>query len=160
MSLPTSNLPTGTGAKFAFSLWTYIPSLDNQLHSIITYGDGSTNGGSPSIYINTSNQFYISTWGGSNDSSGVAVTPNRWTHLVGVGDGTRLYLYVNGVLAVGPFTPAQYSPLSTRARIGAGPQASLQNYFGGKIDDVRIYKRELTATEIKALYLTGAATIR
>src|SRR5881296_1766116 len=33
------------------------------------------------------------------------------------------------------------------------------DYFNGKIDDVRIYNRALSATEVKQLYNLGAATV-
>jgi chitodextrinase len=76
--------------------------------------------------------------------------PNRlakfaWTHLAATYDGATLRLYVNGVQSASvPGTGAMTS--STQPlRIGGN---SLSQWFRGRIDDVRIYNRALSASEI------------
>jgi len=87
-----------------------------------------------------------------NDGSYQAVTgPNRlpvntWTHLVATYDGQYQRLYVNGAeVSKNPATtPIQQS--SGVLRIGGN--SVWGEFFDGKIDEVRIYNRALTATEI------------
>jgi len=76
-----------------------------------------------------------------------AVTTNTWTHLAGTYDGATLRLYVNGV------------QVNSRAQTGAiaistnplqiGGDSIYGQYFQGRIDEVRIYNRALSATEVQ-----------
>lgn len=71
---------------------------------------------------------------------------NTWSHIAGTYDGVTLRLYVNGVQAdmwgVNGAIESDAGPL----RIGAaGPN---DNFFGGRIDEIRIYSRALPVEEI------------
>jgi chitodextrinase len=90
------------------------------------------------------------------------VAPNgsdyEWAHLATTYDGTTLALYVNGVLkATLPVTGAigqSAGPL----RLGGND--IWDEWFAGVIDDVRVYDRALTPTEVQAdmnAPVTGAA---
>ena len=88
-------------------------------------------------------------------------TANKWYHVVGVYTPTRSDLYINGVLdnsASAPEGSVIYynAPNSSIGSEGCG--APIQ-YFNGKIDDVRIYNRALSATEVKQLYNLGTANV-
>jgi glucose/arabinose dehydrogenase len=75
-----------------------------------------------------------------------ALPVNTWTHLAATYDGAALRLYVNG------------SPVGSRALSGAiatsgaplrlGGNAVYGEFFRGRVDDVRIYNRALSAAEI------------
>lgn len=74
-----------------------------------------------------------------------------WYHVAGVYDGTNMFVYVNGVqdgtvAQTGSFTAN--SPFYVSQSAGGGVRM-----FNGFIDDIRCYKRGLTATEISNLYL-------
>lgn len=80
----------------------------------------------------------------------------KWTHVCCTYDGSNLKLYVNGLLES---TKAQATvAASTGTSFQLGRHASGSSYLDGRIDDVRIYNRALTAEEIKQLYNGGAAT--
>lgn len=70
-----------------------------------------------------------------------------WKHLLATRDGGRLKIYLNGRLVAqsSSFDPAQYD-LSTDQpmRIGAGQS----DYFAGRMKEVRVYNRALSAAEI------------
>jgi hypothetical protein len=73
---------------------------------------------------------------------------NTWSHLAATYDGTTLRLYVNGT-QVGSQAISASIPASAGAlRIG-GNSIWGTEFFKGQIDDVRIYNRSLTATEIQ-----------
>src|SRR2546430_1850163 len=85
--------------------------------------------------------------------SGLAV--NTWTHLAATFDGTMVRLYVNGVQVA---SQAQATPLRTTTgtlQIGADSYAG--ENFAGRIDEVRIYNRALTAAEIQTDMNTAGA---
>ena len=92
---------------------------------------------------------YISTGGDEVAATGTAaLATNTWTHLTQTFDGTAIRLYVNGALV-------RTVNLTGNIVNGAGPLRIGGNgpwgeYFAGQIDDVRIYNRALTQTEIQA----------
>ena len=90
-----------------------------------------------------------------------ALNPNTWYFVTATKDGSNLKLYVNGVLQ--NTTPYSGTDISSSAwSIGrqndpGAPQYDY--YFDGLIDEVRIYNRALTATEVAGLYQNGLAKI-
>lgn len=81
---------------------------------------------------------------------------DKWSHLVGTYDGSVQRIYVNGVDVKNiPFSD-YIKTTSLKLGIGSLRGDSLTFPFnGGFIDEVRIYKRGLTAKEIKSLYAEG-----
>jgi hypothetical protein len=72
-----------------------------------------------------------------------------WRHLAAVREGGLLKLYVDGKLVAtsSRFKPAEYDVSTDRPlRIGFGQI----DYFAGKIAEVRVYKRSLSAGEIRS----------
>jgi hypothetical protein len=77
-----------------------------------------------------------------------AIALNTWTHLAATYDGTTLRLYVNSGL-VG--SRAVASPLLTSTGVlRFGGNGVWGEFFAGRIDEVRLYNRALSAGEIKA----------
>ncbi len=81
------------------------------------------------------------------------VQPGIWHHLVGVYDGATASLYVNGVLVgtlatSGAFQPNTVSPF----RIGATGNGTGSAFFNGDIDEVAMFARALSASEIGQRY--------
>ena len=114
--------------------------------------EGTTTTLAYSLYANHSNPRPAITVRISNvDRSAVgtsAVPLNTWTHLAATYDGATLRLYVNGVLAGSRGQTGNILTSSRALRIGGN--AVWGEYFKGVIDDVRIYNRALSATEIQA----------
>jgi large repetitive protein len=84
-----------------------------------------------------------------------AVDDDQWHHLVGVYDGQRVALYVDGALdkavtASGPIA-LNTEPLWLGKSAAARPQ-----FFNGALDDVRLFRCGLSEEEIKRLYREGA----
>jgi len=77
---------------------------------------------------------------------------NEWAHLVGVYNGTHNLIYVNGALK----NSSSYvnGIKSSSSPLLIGRKNIWGNYFNGTIDEVRIYKKALTADEIKENYNT------
>jgi PKD repeat protein len=71
---------------------------------------------------------------------------NTWTHLVATYDGSYQRLYVNGVQVAQKAQSGQIQQSSGVLRIGGN--SVWGEYFNGYIDEVRIYNRALTATEV------------
>lgn len=79
-----------------------------------------------------------------NDTAFLPV--NTWTHLAATYDGVTLQYFSNGILrrsipAIGPVNP-------TAGPLSLGGNAIYGSWFAGRIDEVRIYRRALSAVEI------------
>jgi hypothetical protein len=72
---------------------------------------------------------------------------NTWSHLAATYDGTTLRLYVNGTQVAQ--TPKTGNIRSDTAPLRIGGNSIWGEYFNGLIDEVRIYNRALTTTEIQ-----------
>jgi glucose/arabinose dehydrogenase len=94
--------------------------------------------------------------GGEQNAIGTApVALNAWTHLASTYDGTALRLFVNGTqVASKPQTGS--AAVSTRV-LRMGGNSIWGERFRGLIDEVRIYSRALSASEIQADMTTPVA---
>ena len=84
-----------------------------------------------------------------------AVAPRTWIHLAGTYDGMNARLYVNGVEAAFQSLSGTFAPDTTPVIIGGnGNDASgvPTELFPGRLDEVMLYHRALSATEIGRLH--------
>ena len=83
---------------------------------------------------------------------------NAWYHIVFTWNGSQLVMYNNGV-AVGTTTQTiNNQVLSTDVTIGGYTYkgaGGADEYFNGKIGDVRIYNIGLSATQVSTIYTAG-----
>jgi hypothetical protein len=87
--------------------------------------------------------------------SGASINNGTWHHVVGVRDGSTIYLYVDGVLA-GSTTASQVgNSTDDSSSVYIGSWGSSGFEYAGSIDDVRVYDRALSASEIEQLYQVG-----
>jgi Concanavalin A-like lectin/glucanases superfamily len=86
--------------------------------------------------------------------STVAVPTNTWSHVAATYNGSKLVVYVNGVAAgsmnVTGTTCSNDEPLAVGAK-NAPSKGILEAFWDGQLDDVRIYNKALTATQIANL---------
>jgi uncharacterized repeat protein (TIGR01451 family) len=79
-----------------------------------------------------------------------------WMHVAATFDGSKIRLYINGVLDADMNAPAGCTSIGTNDHpltIGAQSNGSIvDGFYQGAIDDVRVYNHELTASEIADLY--------
>ena len=79
---------------------------------------------------------------------------DQWHHVVAVYDGSNVRLYRDGSQVAISGSETGNLPSSTRTIITQGSSSA---YWQGLIDDVRIYNRALSASEVKQLYLQGSS---
>jgi hypothetical protein len=91
----------------------------------------------------------VNTGGIDQSTAGtVALALNTWTHLAATYDGATLRLFVNGVQVSSRAVTGSLITSTGAVRIGGN--TIWGEYFSGLIDEVRIYNRALTATEIQS----------
>ena len=105
--------------------------------------------------------FYIKNSEGTSDSVGADFVwaDGKWHHYVGIFDGDKLYLYIDGTLKGWKDTSlTDIRDSSNPLQIGRGWSSS-NPYFSGLIDEVKIFPYALTDEEVKELYNQGKATL-
>src|SRR5262249_36833522 len=99
----------------------------------------ANNASRPAAYVHTT--FDV----GLNGTAAVPV--NAWTHLAWTFDGTTMRMFVDGVQ--GSTQALSGAAAGSTGALRIGGNAVWGEYFKGQIDEVRIYNRALTATEIQ-----------
>ena len=109
------------------------------------------------LYINWGTTYFgVHAAGGYQFITTTSITAGAWQHVVGTYDGANLVLYRNGlVVAEGP---ASGTISSTTAALFVGALDSAGSFFDGRLDEVAIYDRGLSAAETLAHYERGNGT--
>ena len=98
----------------------------------------------------------------SGVTSVTTIVPGRIYHVVGTYDGSKLRIYVNGVLDATTEHPGLLgqiaSPGGGLVTIGWGPRPSPD--FAGLLDDVAIYNKALSPARIEDHYALGKLQTR
>lgn len=105
------------------------------------------------------NKFHASSWNPATSSSGggpsiQSYSINTWYHLTAIFDNDSVRIYINGNLDKSYFKgfSTNYSSLDSIIIGYSGNNTSNQRWFNGAIDDVKMYNRVLTASEVQSLY--------
>ena len=121
---------------------------------IVSKATGSSGAGGYALYIRPNGQPRVA-FGGTQTTAAATglITAGIWHHVVGTWDGSTARVYVDGVL-VDSLT-AGSGPGSSTAdlHIGADPAFPGTRDFKGLIDEVAIWSRTLSDSEIADLYL-------
>lgn len=95
-------------------------------------------------------QWYDGAFKSANGTSNSALL-DQWSHVTIVRSGTNLSFYVNGQFT-NTATVTAPTVAASQLSIGRTNNAGVPQDFTGSIDDLRVYKRALTASEITNLY--------
>ena len=96
----------------------------------------------------TTPHIYFGTAGGLTGASmGSPLALGQWSHLAIVFNGSQALFYVNGALVTSKPLTASLTARGRLLRIGA--DADPWQFFRGILDNVRIYNRTLTASEVQ-----------
>ena len=149
-----STLTGISGTVFSYSLW-FKTSTTGANQTILAHYE--SNPAQLMILINTSNHVVISTWNGSSDPQVVTTgtyTDGDWHHLVAVKNGGSGEIYIDGS-SVKTGSPNN-NTITTNFVIGRDG-VNNANSFNGAIDEVGIWEKVLTSTEVTELYNSGLA---
>lgn len=93
--------------------------------------------------------------GGSNRvaQGTTTLTASTWTHVAGTYDGTTVRLFINGVQVATRAAGGAISTSTGALRIGGS--SLWGEFFRGRLDEIRIYNRALSAAEITSDMNTG-----
>lgn len=135
------------------SAWMKPVEISSTAKGIVRKGAGWGVEGYALLYVDGEVRFGIANAGGEDwiAASSSLVDLNVFSHVVGVYDGTKIYIYVNGVLANSKTTSTTIGSNTCDLYIGQIDGVG-SSFLYGVIDDVRVYNRALNAEEIGWLY--------
>jgi hypothetical protein len=151
------NTPNGS----TYSIWLY-PIGTGEFLNRGTSDSGSTPD-NPRFYINTSSRDFYFDWSNTgtdryvNTSSNSYPSNNAWVNVAATATpGGRIEVYVNGTICTYSLRVSadnMPNPLpNTNNPIQIGAATWIPRYFTGRISNVLLYNRALTATEIQQNY--------
>lgn len=141
----TTNLPTGS--VMTVEAWVKPVALpDGTYNGIVSFGGRFCNGNALVLSMQNNGRPSMATWCWDFvPSSGPTAALNQWNHVACVLNGNAVTLYLNGVAMSGTLGGV---PSVDPNSLGIGVTDYPGRYFNGNIDEVRIYNRALTQTEI------------
>jgi len=157
-------LDFGTG-DFTISAWIKLTATERAT----VFAKGGDNGGGIRYTLamgeSNDNQMTLTTDDDSTKAQtrgATVVNDGAWHHVVGMREGNTGFVYVDGVLDGTEELPEGYDlsgSSQANALIGAitdardATGATLEKFFAGTIDDVRVYDRALSDSEVATLAL-------
>lgn len=155
-SLQANSSPFKNTTTYSVCGWIYLDSL-GVTHTIIC---SRTNiGYGLSILIVTSNKLRIDA---SIDATSLQWTTDysfkagEWTHFAVVNDDGKLSYYINGEFKQTKTVTSTTQHIGNYMTIGASSESNTvlgnNNYFKGKMNDLRIYDHALSQSEIQEIY--------
>jgi hypothetical protein len=161
--------PSYFNAEFTFGVWVKFDDFESSYPMIVS-GNGSCinwSGMGPAYSASMQHHIYFyqpsHPWGAGVQLGGMlspmALDVHRWYHLCVTRNGPEFAMFVDGVLS-SQNTDTNVIQLSGsflqfgNNLPGIGIDGNGSSYFHGNLDDIRIYNRALTASEVVQLYNT------
>jgi prepilin-type N-terminal cleavage/methylation domain-containing protein len=144
----------GNFTSVSAEAWVYITGNTGARESIISYKENSAAGFVLCVNedgVNLRPRLWVrvgGSWLAAEDTTGLSL--NTWYHITGTYNGNNILLYINGTQKASTSAVGSMTQATDITRIGSRNTAT--NYFRGRISEVRIYNRALTAGEISYSY--------
>ena len=149
-------------SKITVEAWIKPATFISQYPGIVCKWDWGSGNRSYALYLQNSQNpwFMISDNGAYIGGNYECISPmplstDKWYHLAGVYDGSKLMLYVDGIKVCEKDLKAEIFSGTAELSIGAsmnGGAVATDEIFNGIIDEVRIYNNSLTEAEVKQNY--------
>lgn len=149
--------------EITVAAWIMVNEFNKHWQAIVTKGDSAWRLARTSL--DKTLAFHLT--GITSDNNGthmnLGVEGNRevedgqWHHVVGVYDGSKVYLYVDGILDKSLDASGTIATNNYEVRIGENAEQT-ERYFDGLIDDVAIFDHAFTPEQVDQLYNKGAAS--
>lgn len=150
-----ASLDVGT-SDFSIQVWMNLTSFTGDPYIISKQASGAPYNGYGMFAQDISFKIGFETSDGTYqfDSSTTTVSAGVWTHIIITRSGANLAFYLNGA-AAGTSSSARSGSLDTTANFNIGSFAGSQT-FNGNLDEIALWKRQLSSGEVTSLYNSGA----
>ncbi|MBP9109195.1 MAG: VCBS repeat-containing protein [Pyrinomonadaceae bacterium] len=157
----STSLDVGARGRMTIDMWIKPTAVTN--NPLAEWGSGITGahfwlGGSEvpgNLYINltdTGGNYHVL------QSAGGVVVPNEWQHVAMTYDSATgiATIYLNGSIVAGPTNLGSFTP-ATASDLYLGRRVSPAYRFSGVMDEVELFDRALSQSEIQSIYNAGSA---
>lgn len=156
----SASLDLTESQALSLAAWVYLPATGNASMAVIAsdadFTDQAFFLGVETAQTTTASFRFHSTLGTWHEVEGTSSLPReQWVHLTATHDGTTARLYVNGDLEASSEQSAVWGESHQGYSIGYfdSIQAAPSAHWIGRIDEVRLYNRALSAAEVDRLSL-------
>jgi len=157
----SSNFIPLTTSPFTVSFWFNAKTIGSSITMgiepegrIVNFHRGSTSGSAIAFSLYSNNKLtYFNNGDQSTNDWSQTISTNKWYFVTLSYSGTAFQKYLNGMADGVLSTKVINAGGSYPATLGSFDGTKL--YFNGSLDDVRIYNRALSATEVQQLYKMG-----
>lgn len=142
--------------KISIAAWIRIDSLSHGDYHKNIVAHGRRDAPREEVVLRIQGSSYrIQSWDGTeyyaqSTIPGADIGRGKWTHLVGIYDGSHWHLYVDGVLKHTRAGGKGSVTVNKEWAIGATADGQ-DRFFDGGVDEVRIYDYDIDATEVQRL---------
>ncbi|MEK7464662.1 MAG: LamG-like jellyroll fold domain-containing protein [Patescibacteria group bacterium] len=133
---------------FTVGTWFYISSLPSANKGIASRMNASSIGWHIRITSGNAARFIIASDGSNYRGSDTTTLTTGWNYLVGVYDGSSASTYLNGVLSSTPITGGTLGTITGSINLYIGRDPNTSSFLNGRVDEVKLYNKALTAQEI------------
>ncbi len=150
-SASSAGLPTGNVTTVEAWINRNASQADASYNGIVSWGPRTCSGTSMLFSIQNTGRLSMATW--CNDFvpvTGPIVPAGVWTHVAVVLNGTSVTFYINGQIAqTGTLASAPSIQATASQAFNIGATDNPGRYFGGSIDNVRVWGVVRTQSEIQ-----------
>jgi hypothetical protein len=141
----TKNIPA-IGSPMTLAFWLYVPGVTSNVQNALVLANTSAAAAIQAGIVNAR----VSVWscGGNILIADGTPLPGAWHHYAYTYDGTTNCLYLDGTKVAESTTRGPSAPVTS---VTLGRWVSGSEYLNGRIDEVRIYNRALTASEVTSV---------
>lgn len=159
VSIPDSSSMDSFTNHITIELWMKVNPLtvNSDWTGIVTKGNSSW--GLEGTRLAKTVTFIVSGSSSSLLNGSRNVNDGQWHHVAAVYDGASMFLYVDGTLDVSQSATGLIAQNSYPMCLGVnaqGTHGTPMYFFNGLVDEVSLYNRALTASEIQAVYAVGS----
>lgn len=147
--------------NYTFSAWFKTDTL-GVMQTIYAFNSPLTYQSAIFIHSGGTNNIRIFSTGSNYYSSNNIYTNNQWYHIAVTKSSTNgIVAYLNGVSIINESTATanNLQPAGGDNRIGAYKTSAESLWFNGSIDQVRVFNKAISASEVTTLYNETASTI-
>jgi hypothetical protein len=124
------------------------PSFGNSFVLQNMRSGASSNGGELYFNVQTPN-------GSFNAFSGVVPSQNVWYNVVGTYDGSNVKIYIDGILKATLSATGSINSNTELLMLGDAGYGGFSSILNGNLDEISIYSRGLTQSEVTNIYNSG-----
>ncbi|KKR82381.1 MAG: hypothetical protein UU29_C0014G0014, partial [Candidatus Daviesbacteria bacterium GW2011_GWA2_40_9] len=145
--------------NFSLSFWVKDGGTNANGDAIVEKWSGT--GGYSYVFRFQGNSILFGRYDGTNNPfpiGSTAITGGTWHHVIGVKDGSTLRLYIDGA-ADGTASDTTTGTTTNASAVFIASRGGTGQYYKGDVDELRIYNRAFSASEVTQLYNDSTSSI-